>query len=150
MTRAGTRVRSLDAELNECFHAHGYGRYVRIHFDVQDDSLWFYLGHGGMLRREAAVKHQAPATVCYRPEIYDAVVFVRLTGELGVHARRPWEKELYQRLFGKHLFGDEQLFGGTSKYTLDPLWNDGEAALRCLARAARICSAAEWRRRRRT
>jgi hypothetical protein len=54
-----------------------------------------------------------------------------LTGELGVHARQPWEKQLYQRLFGKHLFGDEQLFSGMSKYTLDPLQIDGEAALRC-------------------
>jgi hypothetical protein len=59
------------------------------------------------------------------------VVFVRLTGELGIHARQPWEKQLYQRLFGKHLFGDEQLFSGVAKYTLDPLRVDGDAALRC-------------------
>jgi len=83
-----------------------------------------------MLRREAAVKDEAPTAICYRAEVYDAIVFVRLTGELGIHARRPWENEVYQRLFGKHIFGDEKMFGGTSKYTLDPLWEDGKAALR--------------------
>jgi hypothetical protein len=131
-TGLAAKLQALEVELNDCFHDRGYGRYTRIHHDEQDDSLWFYIGHGGLLRREAAVEDNAPTTVCYRPELYDSVVFVRLSGELGIHARGPWEKQLYQRLFGKHLFGDEQLFGGTSKYTLDPLWTDGEAALRCL------------------
>lgn len=125
------KVQALEAALNESFYERGYSRYVRIHLDEQEDSLWFYIAHGGMLRREAAVKDEAPTAICYRPEIYDAIVFVRLTGELGIHARRPWEKEVYRHLFGKHVFADEQTFGGTSKYTLDPLWEDGEAALRC-------------------
>jgi hypothetical protein len=126
------KVRALEAELSECFYRRGYGPYARVHLDDQRDSLWFYIGHGGRMRREAAIEHETPTSICYRPEVYDAVVFVRLTGELGIHARRPWEKELYQRVFGKHVFADEDLFGGTSKYTLDPLWNDGEDALRCL------------------
>jgi hypothetical protein len=39
---------------------------------------------------------------------------------------------MYQRVFGKHLFGDEQLFCGRAKYTLDPLWDYGRAALECI------------------
>jgi hypothetical protein len=126
------RLQALETELNAQFHEHGYRRYTHIHLDHQEDSLWFYIAHGGMLRREAAIKNETPTTVCFRPEVYDSVVFVRLTGELGIHAPGPWEKQLYQRLFGKHVFGDEQLFSGTSKYTLQPLWNDGQSALRCL------------------
>ena len=125
------KVGALEAEANDSLHQRGYGRYARIHLDEQEDSLRFYIGHGGMLRREPAIEDDAPSVVCYRPCHYDSVVFVRLTGELGVHARQPWEKQLYQRLFGKHLFGDEQLFSGMSKYTLDPIQIDGEAALWC-------------------
>lgn len=35
-------------------------------------------------------------------------------------------------MFGKHVFGDEQLFSGQAKYTLDPLWDYGRGALACL------------------
>ena len=126
------KVQALEAELNDCFRQRGYGRYARIHLEEQEDSVWLYIAHGGMLRREAAIEDGTPSSVCFRPVVYDSVVFVRLSGELGVHARRPWEKQLYQSLVGKHVFGDEQLFCGTAKYTLDPLWHDGEAALRCL------------------
>ena len=122
----------MEQEFNECFHSRRRGRYARIFVDERPDRLWLYIGHGGLLRREAAIDETGPTSVCYRPEVYDAAVFVRATGELGIHARTAWETELYQRVLGKHLFGNEEFFGGKAKYSLDPLWEYGRAALQCI------------------
>ena len=41
------------------------------------------------------------------------------------------EKEAYRREFGRHVFGDEDFFPGTGKYTLEPLRRDGKASVVC-------------------
>lgn len=125
------RIKGMEAEMNECFHAKYRGRYARILLDVQDDSVWWYIAHGGLLRREGTVDETGPSSICYRPEVYDAVTYIRASGELGVHTRSRWEKGLYQRLFGKHLFKDEGFFAGKPKYTLEPLKRYGRGALEC-------------------
>jgi len=56
---------------------------------------------------------------------------LNLASPVEVHARSNWEKGLYQRLFGKHLFGNEGFFTGKPKYTLEPLKRYGRAALEC-------------------
>ena len=126
------KLRPLEEELNEAFHARRQGRYARILADEQQDCVWLYIGHGGLLRREATIEECRPSSICYRPELYDAVLYVRSTGELGIHARSIWERALYQRVIGKHFFGDEELFSGKAKYTLEPLCGYGRAALECI------------------
>jgi hypothetical protein len=126
------RLRDVEQDLYGAFHVRRHGQYARILADEQKDCIWFYVGHGGLLRREATIEEFGPSSICYRPEVYDALVYVRTTGELGIHARSAWERALYQRAVGKHLFGDEGLFCGKAKYTLDPLWEYGRAALECI------------------
>jgi hypothetical protein len=126
------QIRAMERELNAAFHSRRYGPYAKILLDRQADCLWLYVGHGGHLRREATVDASGSSSICYRPEVYDALVYVQATGELGIHARSTWETALYQRVFGKHLLGDEQLFSGQAKYTLDPLGDYGRRALACL------------------
>jgi hypothetical protein len=130
-TLPDAKIREIETELNEEFHARRCGRYARIFLDQQEDSVWLYVAHGGLLRRQATVENSLPASICYRPEVYDALVLVRQTGELGVHTGSKWERELYCRSVGKHLFGDERFFSGFPKYTLDPLWHYGCQALQC-------------------
>jgi hypothetical protein len=125
-------IHAMESELNESFHARRRGRYARILTDEQKDRMWFYIGHGGMLRREATIEDSGPSSICYRPKVYDVLVYERTTGELGIHGRSEWERTLYQRVVGKHLFGNERLFVGKAKYTLDPFWEYGRAALECV------------------
>jgi len=125
-------VGCLQTELNDRFEARARGRYARVYLDRQAESVWFYIAHGGPLRREGTVDDAGPSSVCYRPEVYDAVVFIGPSGELGVYGRSQWERELYRAVFGKHLFGDESFFTKAAKYTLDPLWRHGSRALHCL------------------
>ncbi len=124
-------VQAMETELNQCFYVRRRGRYARILLSETKGNVWLYIGHGGLLRRVGTVKDRGTASICYRPELYDAVVFVRATGELGINARSQWETSLYQRLCGKHLFGNEQLFVGRAKYTLSPLLEYGRNALQC-------------------
>ena len=48
-----------------------------------------------------------------------------------MHACNKGEKELYRKEFGRHVFGNEDFFPGTSKYTLEPLRRDGPASVIC-------------------
>jgi hypothetical protein len=67
--------------------------------------------------------------VCYRPAKDDLLVYDAKLGELRINARTVLERLRYRQLFGKHLFGDENFFPGTEKYTLQPLLEDGRRAL---------------------
>jgi len=49
--------------------------------------------------------------------------------ELRIHASTKGERKLYQRVFGIRLFGDDKHFSERKAYTLEPLCQDGEAAL---------------------
>lgn len=91
--------------------------------------MWLYIGHGGLLKREGTVEETGPSSICYRLEVYDAAVYVRGTGELGVHARSNWERGLYRQLLGRHLFDNEQFCEGSAKYTLEPLRLYGRQAI---------------------
>jgi hypothetical protein len=54
-----------------------------------------------------------------------------MSGELRINARSPKEKALYCSQIGLYLFGNDALFPSKPKYTLEPLREDGEAALVC-------------------
>jgi hypothetical protein len=124
------RFDALAEELRGCFAQRGRGRYARIITSRQDDSMWLYVAHGAVMRRDGAVEQARPASICYRPEVYDALVYNTATGELGIHARSEWERTLYQRMLGKHLFDNEGMFVANPRYTLQPLWTYGRDALR--------------------
>ncbi len=51
----------------------------------------------------------------------DVAVYHRELGELRINAKSNKEKELYCRLLGKHLFGNESCFPTGVKYTQEPL-----------------------------
>lgn len=60
---------------------------------------------------------------------HDILTYDTRVGELRINAATIAERELYRRLFGKHLFGDEQFFPGDEKYSLEPLLVDGKGSL---------------------
>jgi hypothetical protein len=48
-----------------------------------------------------------------------------------MHAVTKGEKELYRKMFGKHLFGDENFFSQRSQFNLESLRTVGEESLSC-------------------
>src|SRR5205085_1209169 len=71
-------------------------------------------------------------SVAYRPLKYDVLQYLPRAGELRVNARSKWEKTLYREQLGKHVFGRADFFQPAQRYTLDPLYECGEAALGCV------------------
>jgi len=121
----------LEGDLDDWFEEKRRGRGTRVHLDSKAGELWFRVCHGDPYRREPCLEGGEPAAVHYRPEKGDVVVYNPALGELRVNARSKGEKDLYRRMFGLHLFGNEEFFPETGKYTLDPLRTDGADSLVC-------------------
>jgi hypothetical protein len=58
------KIRLMEAELNDTFQAKGRGRYAYIIASAEGGQLWLYIGHGGLLRREATVDEGGRASIC--------------------------------------------------------------------------------------
>ena len=95
------------------------------------DSIWFLVRHGDPFRREGSLDGVQTSSVFYRPEKHDVLVYEATLGELRMNACNKGERETYRREFGRHLFGNEDFFPGTGKYTLEPLRTAGPAAIVC-------------------
>jgi hypothetical protein len=120
---------ALASDLDDWFEEKKRGRGTRIIMGEKDDGVWFLVRHGDPYKREESIDGGTASSVYYRPLKPDVVVYSTQIGELRVNARSKGEKQLYRAKFGKHLFGNEDIFPGTEKYTLDPLREMGEDSL---------------------
>ena len=127
-----SKLEAVERDLAEWFVSKRRGEHVQVQMYPKGDEVWFVIRHGEPFRREGAQKGAVSSSVFYRPEKHDLLVYTPLIGELRVNASSKAEKDLYRRLFGLHLFGDEDHFPTSNrKYTLDPLRTDGKDSLVC-------------------
>lgn len=125
-------TKALEKDLGEWFASKKKGDVVRVFAYPKSGEVWFLIRHGNTFRRESAVKSGQSASVFFRPETHDVLVYNEVIGELGINADSKGEKEIYRRMLGRHLFGGEDHFPSTNnKYTLAPLKDDGPASLVC-------------------
>jgi hypothetical protein len=125
------QLAALADELDDWFEERKRGRGSRVILSEKDDAAWFLIRHGEHFKREESIEGIQASSVYFRPLKYDVLVYVPPIGELRINACSDGEKELYRAVFGKHLFDDPDAFPGTEKYSLDPLREQGEAALSC-------------------
>ena len=123
--------RALEHDLDDWFEKKKRGRGSRVFVFPKGDSIWFLVRHGDPLRREGSLDGGRTSSVFYRPEKHDVLVYDPALGELRMHACNKGEKDTYRREFGRHVFGNEDFFPGTGKYTLEPLRRDGAASVVC-------------------
>ncbi len=124
-------LRSLEADLDDWFEGKKRGRGCRVFAFPKEDGIHFLVRHGQPFRREGSLDEKGSGSVYYRPEKHDTVVYIAASGELRLNAGSKGERDLYREKFGLHLFGDENQFPGTAKYTLEPLREVGADALLC-------------------
>lgn len=125
------QLAALEKDLADWFESRKRGRGVRVFVYPKTEAVWFVVRHGELFKREGAIDGENSETIYYRPERHDVLVYSPDIGELRIHSCSPKEIQLYRAQFGLHLFGDQNYFPGTSKYTLDPLKTDGGASLVC-------------------
>jgi len=122
---------ALETDFDNWFEANKRGGGCRVFVFPEDEEVYFVVRHGQPYKREGKLQGKKSTSVCYRPEKHDIVVYSPISGELRMNAASQREKELYRTAFGLRLFGSEDHFPGTAKYTLDPLREQGEASLVC-------------------
>ena len=126
-----TPLRAMEASLDDWYEEKKRGRECKIFVYPKDDGVWFLVRHGELFKREGSLQCKKTNTVFYRPEKYDVLVYNPNLGELRMRACGKREKDLLRRQFGLHMFGREDFFPATGKYSLEPLRRDGVASCVC-------------------
>ncbi len=122
-------TQSLTRDLDHWFYRRGCGRGASAHCSQNEGSLFVFVSHGTPMRRLDVLDSGLRDSLICRPIKDDIAVFDKLLGELRINAETVPQREIYRRLIGKHMFGDEEMFPPGEKYTLDPLLEYGEASL---------------------
>lgn len=125
------QLKALEDDLGEWFEKKKRGRSVRVFIYPRPDGVWFAVRHGELFKREGTLNGDKSEAIYFRPEKHDVLVYSPALNELRIHTCSPKEVILYKEKFGLHLFGNQNFFPGTKKYTLEPLKRYGQKALAC-------------------
>jgi hypothetical protein len=124
------KLEGMSEDLDDWFDNKKRGRGTKVFLFEKDDAMYFLVRHGELFTRKG--RTDGPyASVFFRPEKHDLIVYEPNTGCLRMNAASKGEKDIYRRLFGRHLFGEDEFFKGASRHTLDPLKRDGSNSLVC-------------------
>jgi hypothetical protein len=121
----------LEAALDKYFQSKKQGVGCPIIRKDSAGEIRFLVQHGQTCKREPSRKGTQSTCTFFRPEKIDVVILDIAHNEMRVNAANIHDCRQYRTLFGVHLFGDENRFVFTEKYTLEPLRSDSVAALNC-------------------
>jgi hypothetical protein len=123
-------AKAMQDRMDNWFEVKRRGRNCKIFAFPRGDKVWLLVRHGMPMRREG--KHQddgETGIAFYRPQEHDVLIYDSKNDEMGVNASTKGERELYLSTFGDALFGNEDYFDLSDRYTLDPLREFGPEAL---------------------
>ena len=128
------KIMRIEEALNIGFDRRRRGRTAKVIPFNGEGNMWFLVRRGAALTREGIISDDGGSdSLYYRPERYDIIVYSRDRNEIRMNLRNSskWLLELYRCVFGVQLFGSRDYFQGKSKFTLEPLREDGKASLQC-------------------
>ena len=124
--------RAIESDFDDWFADHRRGRGCRLLVFRDRRWVWLLVRHGRGMRRELShADDGTTATQFYRPQQHDVLIYDQTSGEIGVHASTKGERELYLKVLGRTLFGDEGYFPQARKFDLLPLIEQGASSLNC-------------------
>lgn len=126
-----TDLSALEESLDAYFLAKKRGVGCRVTRKDSAGEVRFLIEHGQPCKREPSRKGSRSTSTFFRPEKTDVVIYDAIHNELRINAAAFADVREYRALFGRHIFGDEDRFVFTEKYTLEPLKRDGRASLKC-------------------
>jgi hypothetical protein len=108
------------------------GRACGIFAFPRGSKIWFLVRHGLPMRREGKHLDDGEGGIAfYRPQQHDVLIYDAETDEMGVNASTKGERTLYLEVIGEVLFGDENYFNSSERFTLEPLREVGPDSLAC-------------------
>ena len=111
----------MEAALDAYFQAKKRGVGCRVIRNESAGEVRFLVEHGQPCKREPSRKGPHSTSTFFRPEKTDVVIYDLAHNELRINASTFGDVREYRALFGRHVFGGENKFVFTEKYTLDPL-----------------------------
>lgn len=113
----------LREDLEAYFVAEGLGKgsnIVRFEFEKE---IWFLIRYPGRLKRQVKIDDDGTAaSVSFKPEEYDVVVYHKVYGDLRMNTKRVRDRRKYRIAFGHALLASENLFAPDARViTLEPL-----------------------------
>ncbi|MBI5866930.1 MAG: hypothetical protein HZB43_01340 [candidate division Zixibacteria bacterium] len=125
------QVSALQADLRAWFEKNLRGSWCKV-IPYRDGLRTVYMvRHGDAMHREPSVAEDRPSVAIYRPELFDVLAYNAVPDELWINAE-DWIRDEYRRYFGLHLFGNEDYFPPSRRFTLEPLRRSGRASLVCI------------------
>jgi hypothetical protein len=129
-TISDANAKTMQSRMDNWFEAKRRGRNSRVFAFPRGEKVWLLVRHGMPHRREGKHQEDGESGIAfYRPQVHDVLIYDSKTDEIGVNAGTKGERELYLKTFGLVLFGSEDYFDPSERYTLDPLQEAGPGAL---------------------
>lgn len=126
------QCREMEALMDPWFEKKRRGRGSRVFVFPHENRIWILVRHGMPMRREGEHKEDGKDGIAfYRPQKDDVLIYDTEVNEIGVNAGTKGERELYLETIGTVLFGDASYFERAERYNLQPLIDQGPAALAC-------------------
>lgn len=120
----------MQDRMDNWFDGKRRGRNCKIFTFPRGDKIWILVRHGMPMRREGKHQENGEAGIAfYRPQQHDVLIYDRINDEMGVNTGTKGERELYLKTFGDVLFGNDDYFDLSNRYSLAPLRELGPEAL---------------------
>lgn len=124
------QISAIQGKMDEWFDKKRRGKGSRIFAFPRGTKTWFLIRHGEPMRREGRHQDDGGSGIAYyRPQKHDVVIYDGETDEMAVNAGTKGERELYLGTFGEIIFGDNEYFDRSDRFTLLPLLDKGPNAL---------------------
>jgi len=124
-------IGQLELALDHWFQRKRRGTGCKVRMYPKGTEVWFLISHGDYFKRVGTWEEGKAGSIGFRPDRHDVVVYDQIMRELRIHAGTKELRENYRQQFGSYLFGRENHFPGTHKYSLEPLRKLGAKALHC-------------------
>lgn len=128
---SSSAIEALEEDLNNWSEAQMLGRHCKVFPFISEYEHCYMIRRGQPYARFNAINDGNPSSIVFQPEIFDVIAYNLRSRQLRVASSSTATRDLYRRLGGLHLFGDESYFVERNLLSLLPLATKGPEALVC-------------------